>query len=166
MLNYQEYRHYLQQLVWQEDFNQLPKLQQRWLTITGSLTAALKQQCERFTVTPIFEGWIKDNSHPYAEKYFSEAEYWLREVILSGDEQPWIFARTVIPSSTFQSYATEIQQLGKQPIGEWLFQQPITRSQLMWQTGKLGFARRSTLMLAECPFFISELFLDDFWRKA
>ncbi|OBX07059.1 hypothetical protein QV09_11530 [Gallibacterium salpingitidis] len=164
MPKYQSYRRSLQQMQWLADFNQLPKRQQQWLMITGSLTAALKQRCNQFSVQPIFEGWVTDNGD--TEIQVHTQQYWLREVILLGDQQPWIFARTIIPIDTFNQYKQQIQQLGNQPIGEWLFQQPIQRSKLMWGKTTTEFARRSVLTLSQHPFFISELFLEDFWLKA
>lgn len=166
MHNFQQYRNTLQQIIWQTDFSPLPDLQRKWLMVSGSLTAALKQRCTQFTVTPVFEGWSDQVVLCDVSPVKLSQPYWLREVILAGDQQGWIFARTIIPAETFHAYTQEIQQLGEQPIGEWLFRQPTKRSQLMWGSANQQFARRSMLSLAQHTFLISELFLEDFWRKA
>ncbi|MFC0322756.1 chorismate--pyruvate lyase family protein [Gallibacterium melopsittaci] len=163
MPNYQHYRDCLQNIYWQTDFKKLSNPQQQWLSISGSLTAALKQHCKIFTVIPLFEGWITEHHPFYLDELAGYKQYWLREVILAGDNQAWIFARTVIPTNTFQQYRQAFQQLGNQPIGEWLFQQAAVRSDLAWGKIENKYARRSILTVADYPLLVSELFLEDFW---
>ena len=52
-----------------------------------------------------------------------------RHVLLKGNNIPVVFARVMIPETTYHNYSKELNQLGSLPIGEYfLYQQPHTRS--------------------------------------
>ena len=51
----------------------------------------------------------------------------IREVVLYGPEQPWIFARTVIPQATSEQFGC----LGERPLGRFLFSQPGMQRELL-----------------------------------
>ena len=63
-----------------------------WLLHEGSLTRKLQQHCARLDVAIAHEGWTDD-------------DHWLREVWLSGDGIPWIYAQTRIPRATLSHAA-------------------------------------------------------------
>ncbi|WP_281258775.1 chorismate--pyruvate lyase family protein [Avibacterium endocarditidis] len=84
--------------------------------------------------------------------------------MLKGDGTPWIFAQTTLPQTTVQNVAQYVLQLGEQPIGLWLFKQPMQRVSLYWQQDpKTGlYARYSDFDLKGYPLQIKELFLAEF----
>ena len=51
----------------------------------------------------------------------------IREVLLLCDEQPWVFARTLIPIHSLRGRARRLTRLGERPLGEVLFSQPGLR---------------------------------------
>lgn len=165
MHNYSLYRQYLREMQWQSDFSELKPMHRNWLSLQNSLTAALKQKCNEFKVLPLFEGWIMTEQEEQTGFHCDDDQCWLREVVLSGDGQEWIFARTFIPKRTFAFYSEEIFRLGEMSLGAWLFQQNVQRTEIKWGENHQHYARCSTLSLQQHPFFVSELFLKDFWRK-
>lgn len=51
----------------------------------------------------------------------SESRYWLREILLCADGEPWLAGRTVVPESTLCGPEQVLQHLGKTPLGRYLF---------------------------------------------
>ena len=121
-----------------------------WLLHEGSLTRKLQQHCARLDVAIAHEGWTDD-------------DHWLREVWLSGDGIPWIYAQTRIPSATL-ARVRPLQTLGAEPIGPWLYQQNPQRLSLHWRHDPASglYARHSTLLVHGEPLHIAELFLAAF----
>ncbi|STG51908.1 chorismate lyase [Escherichia coli] len=50
-----------------------------------------------------------------------ESRYWLREILLCADGEPWLAGRTVVPVSTLSGPELALQKLGKTPLGRYLF---------------------------------------------
>ena len=121
-----------------------------WLLHEGSLTRKLQQHCARLDVAIAHEGWTDD-------------DHWLREVWLSGDGIPWIYAQTRIPHATL-ARVRPLQTLGAEPIGPWLYQQNPQRLSLHWRYDPASglYARHSTLLVHGEPLHIAELFLAAF----
>lgn len=146
---------------WQKDVLDLSQQKQDWLLYQGSLTKKLQQYCQQLKVEVVAEKWTSAITSEFVEY---DEPVWLREVILKGDEQPWIFAQTRLPQSTMNHVAPDIMSLGSTPIGLWLFAQQPKRIKLEWSydasTGL--YARRSVLLLNQYPIEIKELFLQDF----
>lgn len=104
----------------------------------------------------------------------------VREVELLCDEQPWVFARTLIPATSLQRSVRRLTQLGEKPLGAVLFSDPkvhrgVTqiarlqpkhplfdaacihiddRPEMLW-------ARRTMFYLAGRPLLVNEIFLPD-----
>ncbi|WP_394132580.1 chorismate--pyruvate lyase family protein [Shewanella maritima] len=89
-----------------------------WLLATGSLTEKLKRECDEFTVTVLGE-----HVHtPLAgECPHAQQPMWIREVLLSLDGTPWVFARTLIPQQLLDNPIHAFTKLGNRPLGELLF---------------------------------------------
>ncbi|HRD65897.1 MAG TPA: chorismate lyase [Candidatus Competibacter sp.] len=153
-----------------------------WLLDRGSLTRRLRRICgDRFRVRVLFQGW----AHPgrdeaCALKLRPGVWTWTREVQLFCGEQPWVFARTLIPSQTLSGRGRRLTRLGARPLGEVLFADPnvwrgpveiarIAASQLLHQRAFAGFAeppdaiwgRRSVFQIDGCPLLVCEIFLPD-----
>jgi chorismate--pyruvate lyase len=52
---------------------------------------------------------------------------WMREVRLLCNDDPWVFARTLIPLSSRQGRCQRLLHLGTRPLGEVLFNDPRSR---------------------------------------
>ncbi|HWV15283.1 MAG TPA: chorismate lyase [Cellvibrio sp.] len=101
----------------------------------------------------------------------------IREVILEGNNQPWVFARSVLPLTSLQGRLRHLRKQGTRPLGAFLFSQPqLSRSPialalisrhhnyvpeiLLGDTPVWG--RRSIFYLYGKPLLVSEVFLSDF----
>lgn len=53
----------------------------------------------------------------------------VREVLLYGKQQPWVYARTIIPLSTLKGPLRRLHYLGNRPLGAAIFADPSLRRQ-------------------------------------
>lgn len=141
----------LQHPDWHDASTLPPPAVRDWLLHAGSLTRKLQQHCARLDVAIAHEGWTND-------------DHWLREVWLSGDGIPWIYAQTRIPRTTLAHAAAPLQTIGSQPIGLWLYRQQPARLSLHWRHDRTSntYARKTVLALSSHPLDIREHFLPAF----
>lgn len=101
----------------------------------------------------------------------------VREVILRGHNQPWVFARSVLPLSSLIGSLRHLRKQGTRPLGAFLFslpqlkRSPIALSLISRHHGYLPdsliedahiWGRRSIFSIDEKPLLVSEVFLPDF----
>lgn len=105
-------------------FDQIPALdpqQLDWLLLEDSMTKRFEQQGKTVTVTMIQEGFVTSadiaSELPLLPK---EERYWLREILLCADGEPWLAGRTVVPESTLSGPELALQRLGNTPLGRYL----------------------------------------------
>ncbi|EJF78682.1 Chorismate--pyruvate lyase [Candidatus Bartonella washoeensis] len=132
-----------------------------WLMELGSMTRRLENHCTCIRIEPQRECFItRDKLKEESEHLPDSSHYWLREIILMGDNQPWLLGRTVIPQETLLEHNQALMHLGSKPLGHYLFNSgTLTRDYIhIGQQGAL-WARRSRLRLAKKPLLLTELFL-------
>ena len=89
-----------------------------------------------------------------------ENRYWLREILLCADGEPWLAGRTVVPESTLSGPELALQRLGKTPLGRYLFaSSELTRDFIEIGSEADLWGRRSRLRLSGKPLILTELFL-------
>ena len=126
-----------------------------------SMTKRFEQQGKTVSVTMIREGFVEQNEIPEELPLLpKESRYWLREILLCADGEPWLAGRTVVPVSTLSGPELALQKLGKTPLGRYLF----TSSTLTRDFIEIGrdaglWGRRSRLRLSGKPLLLTELFL-------
>lgn len=151
-----------------------------WLLDAGSLTRRLQQTCGgRFRVEPLSQQWRRPMlNEAQALGVLPHERCFVREVRLLCDDQPWVFARTVIPVRTLTGPRRRLLRLGKKPLGAVLFADPtMTRSgieiaklvpgQPLFERATRGLAakpmhiwgRRSAFFLDRYPLLVNEIFL-------
>ncbi|EOT8834523.1 chorismate lyase [Escherichia fergusonii] len=145
-------------------FAEIPALdpaQLDWLLLEDSMTKRFEQQGKKVSVTVIREGFVgqQDVALELAQLP-QEPRYWLREILLCADGEPWLVGRTVVPESTLSGPELALQKLGKTPLGRYLF----TSSTLSRDFIEIGrdaelWGRRSRLRLSGKPLMLTELFL-------
>jgi len=105
----------------------------------------------------------------------------IRQVELLCDQQPWVYARTVIPESSLKGRLRRLDRLGIRPLGAMLFGDRgmrrgvvelarILPGQALFADAVRGrqpgqgeiWGRRSVFRLANKPLLVSEIFLPDF----
>jgi len=89
-----------------------------WLLDTGSLTERIQAHCRQFEVHRIGQGIAPLSKEEKTRLNIADTHYEIREVILLADNQPWVFARSVVPESLSSG---EWRDLGNQPLGKLLF---------------------------------------------
>ncbi|MDF2179263.1 chorismate lyase [Aliiglaciecola sp. CAU 1673] len=94
-----------------------------WLLDTSSLTERLQSHCRQFRVQVLGQATaplmadelLKMGAEPYL----------VREVILWGDDMPWVFARSLLPSTLCEQEHGKLANLGDRPLGSILFNDPL-----------------------------------------
>lgn len=132
-----------------------------WLMEEDSMTRRFEQHCQQVTVELIREAFIgAEEITDEAEFLPADPRFWLREIVLCGDGEPWLIGRTVVPESTLNGPEQMLQQLGTRPLGRYLFSSS-TLSRDFIDPGQVGdlWGRRSRLRLSGKPLLLTELFL-------
>jgi chorismate--pyruvate lyase len=132
-----------------------------WLLLEDSMTKRFEQQGKKVTVTLIREGFVTPDEIA-EERYHlpDEAHYWLREILLCADGEPWLAGRTVVPESTLSGPELALQKLGSTPLGRYLFtSSTLTRDFIDIGRHEQLWGRRSRLRLGGKPLMLTELFL-------
>ena len=95
-----------------------------WLLNTGSLTERLQDHCHTFQLEVI--GYQNESvSLADAEKIDCDSSIVIvREVILSGDDVPWVFAHTIMPQALFEDGVNDLANLQDKPLGSVIFNDP------------------------------------------
>lgn len=132
-----------------------------WLMELGSMTRRFEQHCQRVHVEPQRECFITRRELGEGAEHLPVSErYWLREIILCGDNEPWLLGRTVIPEETLSGPDRALVDLGTLPLGRYLFGgDNLTRDYIQVGRQDALWARRSLLRLSGKPLLLTEVFL-------
>ena len=150
-----------------------------WLLDAGSLTAKLiKLSNGKFRVQVLQQVYGRaSKSEALALGIDFGALCLIREVILRGKDQPWVFARSVLPLTSLTGSIRHLRKQRNRPLGAFLFSQPhlkrspialsfINRHHTYVPDELLNDAevcgRRSIFWLHDKPLLVSEVFLPDF----
>lgn len=157
----------LYQVVWQQpDEIEFPDpLAKQWLLEQGSLSRRMATHCEHLSVDLLSNQIMPAESLSHDETLLlTSEEYLLRQVILCGDQQPWVFGHTLIPLSSMHNQQFDLAQQGKIPLGLTVFSADNVKRdalQVGWVETDFGrlLARRSRLWMNHKPMLVTELFL-------
>jgi chorismate--pyruvate lyase len=94
-----------------------------WLLDTGSLTERLQAQCASFHLTLIGQRQAEITLEEFQRvctpgQQLNPQEWQVREVLLWGDNKPWVFARSIIPQILCES---DFVNLNDKPLGQLIF---------------------------------------------
>lgn len=152
---------------------------QHWLTDPGSLTARLIAKSNgqfRVEIVRQFIGRANRNECQ-ALGIHTCHRVLIREVILKGHNQPWVFARSLLPLSSLSGELRHLRKQRNRPLGAFLFSQShLVRSPIALAAiqrnhcyvpaalagPELLWGRRSVFSLDGKPLLVSEVFLPDF----
>ncbi|WP_074374724.1 chorismate lyase [Vibrio spartinae] len=160
----------LNQIIWQECGNfyfPTPKIRQ-WLQEQGSLSLLMKNYCHSLSVDVLRHDWVDRACLSVQEQSLlsSPQRCLIRQVLLSGDNTPWVIGHTLIPRLDKSDLSNRLFQLGASSLGDFVFQsEDVQRDAL--QVAKVDtedgvlWARRSRLWMAHQPMLVTELFLPD-----
>ena len=157
----------------------------KWLIDNGSLTARLKARYTDFAVQPVL---LKNAKPIRGEAVLLHSPAYktalIREVLLFGNDQPVIFAHSVLPRTSLRGAWNGLGKLGIKPLGATLFanpkvkrapleyrklpcQHPITMrvAEHMKNSPKAMWARRSVFSLNCARILVTEVFLEQLLIK-
>lgn len=175
--------HSIQHLLWRPidrwQTMRPPIALQPWLADPGSLTARLLAKSEgRFQVEVLRQVIGRPRLNEcQALGVRSNSLALIREVILKGNNQPWVFARSLLPITSLTGDLRHLRKQTNRPLGAFLFSQPhlvrskiaiaaISRDHGYVPAGLVGtellWGRRSVFFLHNKPLLVSEVFLPDF----
>ena len=151
-----------------------------WLLDPTSLTSRLLRTCAgQFRIKPVSQSWQRPMLNEAQALGVRPQEYcFVREVRLLCDEQPVVFARTVIPVRSLTGPRRRLSRLGSKPLGAVLFADPhmkrsgieiakLVPSQPLFARATADvsprpeniWGRRSAFFLGARPLLVSEIFL-------
>ncbi|EKT53173.1 chorismate lyase [Providencia burhodogranariea] len=135
-----------------------------WLHELGSMTKRLEQHCQCVTVIPCAQRYVTKEALSDDETQCLPVSeyYWLREVIMYGDNIPWLLGRTLIPQETLTGEDQKLIDIGAVPLGRYLFSHDnLTRDYIHIGQQNSRWLRRSRLRLSNKPLLLTELFLPE-----
>ncbi len=138
-----------------------------WLQEMGSLSQRLAQSCHQLKVKVINNQPVAFNDFMPIERQGLPCEtFWVRDVMLYGDDQPWVVARTLMPLSVIDEAPCDLSQLGEKPLGLTVFDSPQARRDQLEvaycpDPHRTLLARRSRLWMHEHAMLVSEIFLPE-----
>ena len=152
---------------------------QSWLIDNGSLTARLQLRYSHFAVKPVAVKYAKPIADESALLHLpAHKTALIREVLLMGNNQPVVFAHSVLPRTSLRGAWNGLGRLGSQPLGATLFANPkVKRTPLTYKklsphhklfqraTAHLSikptylWARRSIFSLNCARILVTEIFL-------
>ncbi|MEP1446437.1 MAG: chorismate lyase [Paraglaciecola sp.] len=94
-----------------------------WLLNTGSLTERLQSQCTSFHLTLLGQQHAQITAEEFQQvctpqQQLNLQQWQVREVLLWGDNQPWVFARSIIPQKLCD---IDFVNLNTKPLGQLIF---------------------------------------------
>lgn len=150
-----------------------------WLIDDASLTLRLQLRYADFNVRPLFQHRVKplmDEAKMLGFK--ASATMQVREVLLIGDNQPVVFAHSVLPDISLRGDWCQLGKLGSKPLGAALFKNPrVIRTPLSYKKLSINdvlykkaikhlahppvylWARRSIFRLNCAKILVTEVFL-------
>ncbi len=158
----------------------LPGRLQPWLLDGGSLTRRLSRACMvmggRLCVTVLEEcQTLAVREEGVRLGLAASARVWRREVVLSCDDRPLVFARTLIPATQLRGHLGRLARVGNRPLGQLLFRLPAVRREplelallppgselhrrAMPGLDQALWARRSIFRTPAGPLLVCEVFL-------
>jgi len=158
---------------------ELPTTSRRWLLDDGSLTERLVNAGQgAFAVTRLFQGFaVPRPSEQRLLALPARQTALVREVVLTLNQVPVVFARSVFPVASLEGELRHLRQLQNRSLGAILFRHPRMRRtpfELALISGRSSYlpealrqsgpawGRRSCFDLGGKRLMVSEVFLENF----
>ena len=157
----------------------------KWLIDSGSLTARLQQRYVKFAVRPVAVQYAKPIQDEAALLHLpAHKAALIREVLLIGNNQPVVFAHSVLPRTSLRGPWNDLGRLGNKPLGATLFANPVVKrtpleykklprhhpismrvAEHLQTSPKTLWARRSIFSLNCVKILVTEVFLEQLLIK-
>jgi chorismate lyase len=167
--------------------SEIPRSLRPWLLAEGSLTQLLiAASAGDFRVERVLQEWQRPTLSEARLLQIDSSQYALiREVILWGCGQPWVYARSVIPAHSLRGDLRRLRKLRNSSLGALLFRYPqlqrtpfelalISASALpavlqsdttALRSNATLWARRSRFAIDDRALIVGEIFLEGFLRN-
>lgn len=134
-----------------------------WLLEQGPITKRIKSIAE-FRLELIQDELSDATEDEILFLKIDSEEIRIREVILYGNENPMVFARTIIPNTTIEKGLKELGKIGNKPLGDILFEKDIfSKEDIVFATFKdeesLFWGRKIKYTVKDQSFSVMEVFL-------
>lgn len=134
-----------------------------WLLEQGPITKRIKSIAE-FRLELIQDELSDATDDEILFLKIDSEEIRIREVILFGNENPMVFARTIIPDTTIEKGLKELGKIGNKPLGDILFEKDIfSKEDIVFASFKdkesLFWGRKIKYTVKDQPFSVMEVFL-------
>ena len=149
-----------------------------WLLDRGSLTGRLLEKSGgAFRVRVLRQQWgIARRDEVRLLDINPRHRVLIREVILYGREEPWVYARSILPAKSLDHSLRYLKRIGNKPLGAVLFSDPymqrseihiarLAPEQLPVVVDAAVWGRRSVFFLRHQPLLVSEIFLPAFVKR-
>ncbi|HET8903543.1 MAG TPA: chorismate lyase [Saccharospirillum sp.] len=142
--------------------DQLPAPWQYWLELPGSLTRALRERSDAFSVQVLAEGNLTLSTPLAAFAGQADAlSCWSRQVALCHGNTPWVLAHTLVTQASLADSLTALTRLNNRPLGELLFTTPgVRKDQQQVTRTQHGWGRRTRYWLHGAPVLVAEFFME------
>jgi chorismate--pyruvate lyase len=153
---------------------QLPASVRPWLLDKGSLTERLiSASGGNFRVERISQGWQVPTADEAMLLHLKPRQVALvREVFLWCNDEPWVYARSVIPKTSLDGSLGFLRKLKNSALGGLLFKDPFLQRSafevaaiqlpcdtIPFTSNEMVFGRRSLFHLKRQPLLVAEIFL-------
>ncbi len=158
--------------------SRVPAQWRPWLFDQGSLTARLVAKSSGdFRVQVLAQRWALPSADERRALGLGLRERALiREVLLHGCGDPWVYARSVLPRALLRGRYRFLRRLGTRPLGALLFRDPAlrrgpievaqpplpARPELGRASATRAWQLRSLFYLGDQPLLVAESFLPGF----
>ncbi len=176
---WQDYRHFFRHADTRDNASRLPDTIKPWLLDNGSLTKRLvRASGGQFRVKVLNQQWQQPR---FSERRLldmgSRETSIVREVLLLCFNEPWVFARSVIPARSVRGHLRQLRKLSDSSLGAMLFSDPSMQRHpfelalidgnspqlpTSLHSAQNIWGRRCRFELAGHPLMVSEIFLPTF----
>lgn len=135
-----------------------------WLLEEESITRRISSKAA-FRLQILFDSLGLADEEEYTFLNLEESPIRIREVILFGDEEPLVFARSVIPELTSRKGFPGLGTLGSSPLGDLLFHSDVFIQTKRWFAPfhnvekKVVWGRLTRYEVQGYPLIVMEVFL-------
>ncbi|MEX2320556.1 MAG: chorismate lyase [Saccharospirillum sp.] len=142
--------------------DQLPAPWRYWLELPGSLTRALRDRSDDFSVQVLAEGNLTLTTPLFAFTGQADSRLcWSRQVALCHDNTPWVLAHTLVTQASLADSLAALTHLNNRPLGELLFTTPgVHKDQQQVTRTQQGWGRRTRYWLHGAPVLVAEFFME------
>lgn len=156
----------------------VPRPAADWVRDTASLTHRLRAR-GRFSVTPLEQG-VRAPRADEAGLLELGSRRWalIREVLLQLDDEPVVYARSVLPLESLIGPNRRLAHMDRRSLGAELFRPPVARRRACWlarvpatalpadtRAREPVWGRQSLFLKRGQPLLVAEFFLPALWRR-